>query len=194
MADPIIMAPQWILLLSGKRKAGKDFVAEQLKNRIGSEKVVIIRLSGPLKRCYADNHGLDLKELLAASPYKEQFRNDMVVWGESMRMNDSGYFCRHAIAEVNADSFPIWIVSDCRRPTDIEFFIQTYQQHSAHILKIRIESSIETRKSRGWEFTAGIDDAETECALDSGIEWDIVISNDSVDCAPNLDSIFAVIK
>ena len=33
---------------------------------------VIIRLSGPLKECYARDHGLDFEKMLSASDYKEK--------------------------------------------------------------------------------------------------------------------------
>ena len=33
------------------------------------------------------------------------------------------------------------------------------------------------RKRRGWKFTAGIDDAQSECGLD-GRDWDVIFAND----------------
>ena len=41
------------------------------------------------------------------------------------RNKDHGYFCRAAIKHYAAHERPIWIVSDCRRPTDIAFFEST---------------------------------------------------------------------
>ena len=38
------------------------------------------------------------------------------------------------------------------------------------LLTVRIEASHDVRSARGWVFTAGVDDAESECALD-GREW-----------------------
>ena len=46
---------------------------------------VIIRISGPLKRCYAENHGLDFETLLSAGAYKEKHRRDMIKWSEEIR-------------------------------------------------------------------------------------------------------------
>ena len=34
---------------------------------------MIIRLSGPLKECYAKDHGLDFEKMLSASDYKEKY-------------------------------------------------------------------------------------------------------------------------
>ena len=81
--------PSLILLFSGKRKSGKDFVTDLLQvswsvNRernlldaycqehLGSG-CVILRLSGPLKECYAREHGLDFEKMLSASDYKEKY-------------------------------------------------------------------------------------------------------------------------
>ena len=82
--------PRLILLFSGKRKSGKDFVTDLLQvNSCVSRKVkfrpcfqehlgsgsVILRLSGPLKECYAKEHGLDFEKMLSASDYKEKYAN-----------------------------------------------------------------------------------------------------------------------
>ena len=57
--------PRLILLFCGKRKSGKDFLTDWLQNHEDMKnKAVIIRLSGPLKQCYAENHGLDYSRLL----------------------------------------------------------------------------------------------------------------------------------
>ena len=97
--------PQRVLLFSGKRKSGKDHLTEYLlkwlnekawkQRKQGEEKVsnckiqgdeaVIIRISGPLKRCYAENHDLDFENLLSADTYKEKHRLDMIKWSEEIR-------------------------------------------------------------------------------------------------------------
>lgn len=38
--------------------------------------------------------------------------------------------------------------------------------------------SEETRNARGWTFTAGVDDAESECGLDMYQPWDFMINNE----------------
>ena len=98
--------PRRVLLFSGKRKTGKDHLTEYLHkflneselrqsehednidgfsgtNRVGN--VVIIRISGPLKRCYAENNGLNFETLLSADTYKEKHRLDMIKWSEEIR-------------------------------------------------------------------------------------------------------------
>ncbi|XP_013775438.1 phosphomevalonate kinase-like [Limulus polyphemus] len=174
--------PVLILVLSGKRKSGKDFVAELLKERMGIQKSVIIRLSGPLKEQYAKEHQLDYSRLLDATEYKEFYRTDMILWGEEIRRKNPGYFCYHALLQQNADKKPVWIVSDARRKTDITFFRTNYPCATK---TVRVSATLETRKSRGWVFTPGVDDVESECGLDDVQDWDFVIKNDGDDILLN---------
>ncbi|XP_057195699.1 phosphomevalonate kinase isoform X3 [Triplophysa rosa] len=45
--------PRSVLLFSGKRKSGKDYVTDLLQKRLSSEMCCILRLSAPLKQQYA---------------------------------------------------------------------------------------------------------------------------------------------
>ncbi|XP_074422476.1 phosphomevalonate kinase isoform X2 [Larus michahellis] len=165
-------APRAVLLVSGKRKSGKDFVAEELRNRLGPDVCAVLRLSGPLKEQYAKEHGLDFQRLLDASAYKETYRQDMIRWGEEKRRADPGFFCRTA---VEGAAQPVWVVSDARRLSDVEWFRDV---HGDAVQTVRVVASEETRKRRNWVFTAGVDDAESECGLDQGVAFDWVITND----------------
>jgi len=164
--------PKCILLFSGKRKSGKDHLTDWLAERTVDSR--ILRLSGPLKKCYAESHGLDFESLLSAGTYKEQHRLAMIKWSEEIRNKDHGYFCRHSIAMYEAEKYPVWIVSDCRRKTDIQFFRETYGEE--RIQHVRIEASEDVRVGRGWAFQAGVDDAESECGLDHA-HFDMVVRN-----------------
>jgi hypothetical protein len=89
--------PNVVVVLSGKRKSGKDHVAELL--RLHLDPIApsrIVRLSAPIKAAYAREHGLDLAELLSDGGYKERYRQGMVAWSEAIRERDPGYFCRLA--------------------------------------------------------------------------------------------------
>ncbi|KAL9823287.1 phosphomevalonate kinase [Geothlypis trichas] len=170
-------APRSVLLLSGKRKSGKDFVAEELRSRLGPDVCTILRLSGPLKEQYAKEHGLDFERLLDASAYKERFRQDMIRWGEEKRRADPGFFCR---AAVRGALQPVWVVSDTRRLSDVEWFRDTYGDV---VQTVRVVATEETRKRRNWVFVTGVDDAESECGLDQGVAFDWVITNDGDEVA-----------
>ncbi|XP_041980916.1 probable phosphomevalonate kinase [Aricia agestis] len=165
------MNPKVILLLSGKRKCGKDYLTDQLKNLIG-DKCEIVTISKPIKSHWAKEKNLDLKDLLSDSAYKETYRLEMIKWSDEIRQKDYGYFCRAACE--NATLKPIWIVSDIRRKTDVKWFKETY----GDIIRIiRLTADEETRKERGFVFQDSVDNVTSECDLDDYTQWDLVIDN-----------------
>ncbi|CAH1404160.1 unnamed protein product [Nezara viridula] len=103
----------------------------------------------------------------------------MVEWSEKLRNEDYGVFCRAAIQMSKAENYPVWIVSDARRKTDIKWFKENYNNEIIKLYRIVCDDGI--RKQRGWEFTEGIDDKETECGLDDFDNWDQIIENNSSD-------------
>ncbi|XP_021238758.1 phosphomevalonate kinase [Numida meleagris] len=96
----------------------------------------------------------------------------MIRWGEEKRRADPGFFCRSA---VQGAAQPVWVVSDTRRLSDVEWFRDAYGDA---VLTVRVTATEETRKRRSWVFVAGVDDAESECGLDQGVLFDWVIAND----------------
>ncbi|XP_030606703.1 phosphomevalonate kinase [Archocentrus centrarchus] len=174
-----VSEPSLVLVFSGKRKSGKDYVTELIQKRLGSEVCCVLRLSGPLKEQYAQEHGLDLDQLMGPGPYKERYRADMIRWGEACRHQDPGFFCRLATRGARQ---PVWVVSDARRLSDLQWFWAEFPQQTR---SVRVQSSENTRSQRGWSFTTGVDDAESECGLDSGVKFDWIIINEAN--APSLD-------
>lgn len=164
-------SPRLVLLFSGKRKSGKDFVTDALQNRLGADVSAILRLSGPLKEQYAQEHNLDFQRLLDATTYKETYRQDMIRWGEEKRQADPGFFCRKVIEGI---SQPVWLVSDARRLSDIQWFLEAYGPLTQ---TVRVVATEKSRQQRGWVFMPGVDDAESECGLDNFGTFDWVIEN-----------------
>ncbi|XP_033496375.1 phosphomevalonate kinase isoform X2 [Epinephelus lanceolatus] len=174
-----VSEPKLVLVFSGKRKSGKDYVTDLIHNRLGPDVCCILRLSGPLKQQYAQEHGLDLDQLLGPGLYKEQYRADMIRWGEARRREDPGFFCRLATRGARQ---PVWVVSDARRLSDLQWFWSEFPRQTQ---SVRVQCSEKTRQQRGWSFSPGVDDAESECGLDSGVKFDWVITNDAD--APSLE-------
>ncbi|KAG8234573.1 hypothetical protein J437_LFUL015364 [Ladona fulva] len=169
------MSPKCILIFSGKRKCGKDFVTDLLFQRVGLENCALLKLSGPIKKKWAEANNLDFAKLMDSSEYKEIYRAEMNKYGEEMRNKDYGYFCRASIEMYEAEKKAVWIISDARRKTDLKWFKERYD---GIVKTIRVQANDEVRKSRGWTYTSGVDDAETECGLDTEETWDWVIQND----------------
>ena len=61
----------------------------------------------------------DYEKLMSSDGYKEKYRKDMIRWSEEIRDKDHGYFCRAAIEFYAAADKSAWIVSDCRRKSDL---------------------------------------------------------------------------
>ncbi|XP_031332641.1 phosphomevalonate kinase isoform X2 [Photinus pyralis] len=146
----LMMSNNLIVLLSGKRKTGKDYISEKLLKAIGEDKCAIVRISEPIKSQYAKEHNLDLSELMSPNKYKEEYRKQMIIWSDQVRSQDPSYFCKIACSE--AVPKPIWIVSDIRRKTDIKWFKATY---GGQIRTVRISATEQTRVNRGFVFTKG---------------------------------------
>ncbi|XP_023372194.1 phosphomevalonate kinase isoform X3 [Otolemur garnettii] len=75
---------------------------------------------------------------------------------------------------VEGVSQPIWLVSDTRRLSDIQWFQEAYGTVTQTVRVVALEQS---RQQRGWVFTPGVDDAESECGLDNFGGFDWVIEN-----------------
>nr|CAG4650565.1 EOG090X0FYC [Sida crystallina] len=166
--------PLRIFCFSGKRKTGKDYVTDILYRRL-TPRCVIVRLSAPIKRHWAESKQLNYDQLLSDGEYKENHRLEMIRWGEEERKKDPAFFCRSAIEISNAKEHPFWIVSDMRRATDLQFFQENF---SDRVMTVRISASDNIRKERGFTFTKGIDDEESECGLDHIDSWNVVIQNE----------------
>lgn len=179
-------SPALVLLFSGKRKSGKDYITDQLQQRLDENKSKIIRLSGPIKQQFANDNGLDYSQLLTASDYKEKYRSEMITWSEAKRAQDKGYFIREAIKMYEGSKYPIWIVSDMRRRSDLAWF---REHHPDAVYSVRIMATEEARKKRGWIFTPGVDDAESECDLDMITSWDMEVDNSQEESAGHLLSV-----
>eukprot|EP00116_Pleurobrachia_bachei_P009757 sb/3470019/ len=143
--------PSSIILLSGKRKSGKDFVAGGIEKVLGTGKCSILRLSNAIKKEYAELKGVNYQELLTDGPYKELYRREMIALGEDRRSKDPGHYCRLACQA--APPGQVWIVTDTRRESDIKWFRETY---TVPILTVRVEAPLDVRSQRGWVWTDGV--------------------------------------
>ena len=73
--------PDLVLILSGKRKTGKDYVFDKLYERLqanGRYNINKITLSAILKETYAQENNLDFNEMMSSSDYKEKYRLEMI--------------------------------------------------------------------------------------------------------------------
>ncbi len=123
-----------------------------------------------------------------SSSYKEKYRQDMITWSEMIRDKDPAYFCR--LATEGADK-PVWLVCDARRPSDMSYFKSKY---NGRTLCVRVVASEDVRVVRGWAFTAGVDDAPSECALDNYQVDMTIVNDDGDDLSQQLEAIRTKVK
>ena len=64
-----------VVVLSGKRKSGKDYVGEKLADTLNA---ILLHLSEPLKREFAEFHRINGDALMDSSAYKENYRRDII--------------------------------------------------------------------------------------------------------------------
>ena len=76
------MGPNLILIISGKRKSGKDYTSTKLRELLEKnfKHVVVdfITLAAILKEMFAQENNLDYEKLLDSSDYKEKYRKDLI--------------------------------------------------------------------------------------------------------------------
>ena len=75
----------------------------------------------------------------------------MIRWGEEKRNKDTGFFCNLITKEEGSDK-KVWIISDARRHSDIDFFKKKYEKET---ITIRIHSDLNVRVDRGFIFKKG---------------------------------------
>lgn len=164
-----------LFLLSGKRKSGKDYVANFMKSQ--NPDIMVYHISNPLKCEFAINNNLNYKELLTSSEYKEKYREAMIKFGEEKRAENPAYFCCKIKFKNLDDQLQMNVIADIRRKTDIDYFDNTFSDTKNHkIVTVKILSDLATRESRGFVFNPAVDEAESECNLDD-FNFDYVIQN-----------------
>jgi phosphomevalonate kinase len=76
------MDPNFIIIISGKRKSGKDYISnklsEMLRKKFEKINIGFITLAAVLKETFAIENNLDYKRLLDSSDYKEKHRKELI--------------------------------------------------------------------------------------------------------------------
>lgn len=161
------------MLVSGKRYAGKDTVADALARMLkgGCRSVARVSFASAVKADVAARHGLDLGRLMCDAAYKEQYRELLISHATSMRAADEDYWVRSAYATADRAAPSDIIVSDWRFPNEAQWL----RNAGARVVTIRVMASDEARIARGWVPSA-VDSDPSECLLD-GSAFDYVIEN-----------------
>lgn len=189
------------IVFSGKRKSGKDYIVSRFVDMLKLDNLIysIACISKPIKSYFANDRNLDFELLISSDIYKESYRKQMVDWMEhEIQIHQDPYlFVRQVVDQSLAQYLPdVMILSDARRLTDLEFCLNRFG--SSNCILARVEAEIDVRIERGWVFTDGIDNYQTECGLDDYTDWDFILTNNGIrtDCDVefNLKNILFQIK
>ncbi len=172
-----------LLLLSGKRFAGKDYVSNRIESRLDGEGISFKRFhhSDEMKRIYCDSSGADLHSMSTDRAYKEQHRNAMTKLYQRISSEDGNkfIFCDSIMHQIRSDDTKsdVIIIADFRREHEEGFYRRHFDGENK-MLRVRINASQQTRTGRGWVFDETKDLNVTECELDGQRDWDFVLEND----------------
>ena len=165
--------PKLLVLLSGKRASGKDYVANLLDKAFSERgfKVCRTALGNINKQIYANLVGIEVEQLLNDRAFKEEHRVAMIEH-HTKRNADDPEWCLKLVFQKAVDS-DIMILSDLRTFADLIWF----QKQKIPLILLRINASDSARKERGWDPSPVKDMLHTETNLDKFKEWSACVDN-----------------
>jgi phosphomevalonate kinase len=159
-----------LIAISGKRFAGKDFLADKLKQTLG---VMAHKwaFGDAFKQQFSQESGTPLADLYHRVR-KEIHRPAMEAWGKKKFQAEGPVFCRLHQEHIKRLETPIVIVPDLR-----------FSHELAHLktlptVFVRVEASEATRLARGWVWDDHLDTSASECEMDQVMGWDVVHKTD----------------
>lgn len=166
------------ILISGKRYAGKDTVAERFRCQLAAQgrDVVLTSFAEAVKREAARLYDLDVDKLLApptdaeARAYKEEHRHLLIKVGMEGRAEDTT--CWAVKVWQAHSSREVVVISDWRFP-DEEVRLRRL---GAMVIRVRVHARDHARAQRGWKYNAAVDDSPSETALDGNFDVPIMWS------------------
>lgn len=177
-----------VILLSGKRYAGKDTFADCLF-RSDPTKYVVVALADLVREEYiAKYKGPDrlTNQILKSNDnnaLKEKHRPGLIALAENQKkQHGMDYWSKRLYETQIRNKHPgegqtterVYVISDWRFLEEYMFFANL---PDVKVLTVRIEASMETRKKRGFVYDPVTDTSRSETNLDS-FPFDHVVTND----------------
>jgi len=185
-----------LVLASGKRASGKDYVTQAFLEELGSTTGISAHRLGLADMCkvgYAQSTpGVDEEKLMTDRTYKEEHRTEMTKWYHSEVAKNKWLFQDMAVTKMlqisgqTASKTIVFIVSDVRLRDDMEYFKDGSTGLLAEntgfinlVITLRVHADDAIRRARGWQPDPVKDADKTETDLDNYQQWTVHISNNS---------------
>jgi len=165
-----------VILLSGKRAVGKDFIANEINRALIEQGFTVHRtaLGNINKQLYAESANIDVDRLMNDREFKESHRVDMIKHHTQRNQVDPEWCLKQVIND--ARNFDVLLLSDIRTTADLQWF----QNQNTALALLRINISDITRKQLGWEPCPVKDSLHTETELDMYHDWTACWDNSDV--------------
>lgn len=160
-----------VILLSGKRYAGKDYTADRLKKELG-DKVHTQSIAYFPKLQYAKNNNLNIDKLLCDRTYKEKHRAGIIQTSNKARKINDNIWISQTLEYCRTIPHSIIVITDFRFLNEDRFFRDNCDWD---IITVRINASNELRESRGWRHNETIDNGQSETELDTYQNWNYIM-------------------
>ena len=168
--------PKVLVLVSGKRGAGKDYISDLLQSILIKQQDIKVHrtaLGNMNKRLYAESVGIDLKRLMSDRAFKESHRIAMIAHHTEKNKQDPEWCVKETLkGAINHD---VMVLSDLRTWEDLEWF----KSQNIPIVTLRIRASDAIRIQRGWDPCPIKDSLNTEVGLDEFVGWTACWDNSS---------------
>ena len=140
---------QVLVMLSGKRGSGKDYVAEVLRTSLRPpSSVELFRIGSVTKKMYAAaNPDVDFKRLMDDREYKNSHRQQLTNFYTEKRGEDELFELKALQGDLQRCECNTLCVVDLRMKYEVEYFEQNVPQES--LLHVRLKSGASARMRRG---------------------------------------------
>ena len=167
-----------IILLSGKRATGKDYIGTKLYSLLTESNISVHMTSfGNInKKLFAEKNNLDYERLLSNREYKEIYRVAMVTHHSELDVEDPLWCIQKILLDFQQSCCSTLIVTDLRVLRDLENF-QRLTEDDTKIYTFRITATGKTRSLRGYVFDLVKDNLISETGMDYYNRWTACFDN-----------------
>ena len=143
-----------IIMLAGRRKAGKTCFADIVTTLTGMQRVAFADI---LKETYSTTYDVALYNLHDPSK-KEEHRAAMLRMADEIRVTDKYYFCRNLFNAL--DDNMDYVIDDPRTIEELEVGLKL------GAIPFKVHAEVNIRKARGWVYNPEVDEHYTETEMD----------------------------